>query len=441
MRQDSAAERCESADMSVLELAVSVAVLAFVVVRPRGLNEAWPAAGGAAALLAIGVLRPGDLVAVARETAGVLAFLAGMMAASGVAEQAGVFRWAASLAARTSGTGRRLMVNVFLLGAAVTALLSLDTTVIILTPVIYATVMALGLDPLPYLYACTFVANTGSLIFPMSNLTNLLVVSRLGLPFWRFAAAMALPNAAAVAVNIGVFLWLFRDRLPGPVAASAVEPDATRAPSGDAASRAFFRAAAATLALLLLGLFAAGLADRPLWPAAVLGGAAMLVAGRAAGVSAAASALRGISWPLFVFVWAMAAIVRGVERAGPFAGLAHLLAGSPPGSPGGLAAAAGIAAAGANLFNNIPMTLLALPVLAAVGHSRAFGLAAAVLIGVNIGPALTPAGSLATIIWLSVVRRQGLQVPALEYLKVAAVTVPLALAAAIGVLALEGGLR
>jgi len=125
----------------------------------------------------------------------------------------------------------------------------------------------------------------------------------------------------------------------------------------------------------------------------------------------------------------------------PHPGLAHIVAGYAPASAGGLAAAAGIAAVGANLFNNIPMTLVLLPAILAAGSGRTFGLAAAILLGLNIGPAMTTAGSLATIIWLSVVRRQGVEVPALEYLRVAAVTVPLVLAAAFAMLALEGGLR
>jgi arsenical pump membrane protein len=408
--------------------------MALVVARPRGLNEAWPAAGGAAALLALGLLRSADLLAVIRQTAGVLVFLAAMMASSAVAEEAGVFRRAAAFAARASGTGPRLLVNVFVLGAVVTALLSLDTTVIILTPVVYATVVGLGLDPLPYLYACTFVANTGSLIFPMSNLTNLLVVDRLHLPFWRFAVMMTLPNVAAVAVNVAVFLWLFRGRLPG-----ALSPVPDR---GDgAADPDFLRTAAGLLGLLLAGIFAAGLADGPLWPVAVAGAAALLLAARGAGRRLVPLALHSVSWPLFVFVWAMAAIVRAMDNAGVIRWLSALVAGHPGSPPlAGLAAAAGVAAVGANLFNNIPMTLVMLPALAAAGPSR-LGLAAAVLIGVNVGPALTTAGSLATIIWLSVVRRQGLRVPAREYLRVAAVTVPLVLAAAFAMLALEGGLR
>jgi len=421
---------------AVVGLAVFLAVMAVVIARPRGLNEAWPAAGGVAAFLLLGLLNAGDIVGVGRETAGVLLFLAGMMVVSGAAEQAGVFAWAASFTARVSGSGPRLLVNVFLLGALVTALLSLDVTVIILTPVIYATVVALRIDPLPYLYACTFVANTGSLIFPMSNLTNLLVVNRLNFPFWRFAGAMAFPNLAAVAANIVVFLWLFRDRLPG-----RLSPPGARETGGGPAPTPFLRAAAGVLALVLCALFVAGLADRPLWPVAIGGAVALLVVTRAAGTPVAQTMFRAVSWPLFVFVWGMAAIVRGVEHAGLTQELARVLLGRPHGALESLALTTGVAALGANLFNNIPMTLVMLSVLAAAAPGRVFGLAAAALIGANIGPALTTAGSLATIIWLSLVRRQGLEVPALEYLRVAVITVPLVLAAALAALALEGGLR
>jgi arsenical pump membrane protein len=176
----------------LLGLIVFVTVMALAISRPRGLNEAWPAIGGAVALLALGFLTPADLAVAARETGGVLLFLLGMMVLSTVLETAGVFAWAACYAARASGgSSRRLLINIFVLGAIVTALLSLDVTVIILTPVVYATVVTMEIDPLPYLYACTFVANTGSLVFPMSNLTNLLVVDRLRLPFWQFTRYQA----------------------------------------------------------------------------------------------------------------------------------------------------------------------------------------------------------------------------------------------------------
>jgi arsenical pump membrane protein len=420
---------------TLLGLAVFLAVMALAVSRPRGLNEAWPAVGGAAALLALGLLAPADLLGAARETAGVLLFLLGMMVLSTVLEMAGVFAWAAAYAARASrGSGRRLLVNVFVLGAVVTALLSLDVTVIVLTPIVYATVVALRVDPVPYLYACTFVANTGSLVFPMSNLTNLLVVDRLGLPFWPFSLRMAAPDVAAVAANAAIFLWLFRNRLPGRLQEIPASPAAGTDPR-------FFRVSLVVFGLVLGGLFLAGLAERPLWPVALAGGAALACVARAAGRRGLRAIARGISWPLFPFVWGMAAVVRGVEHAGLVGGLARaVLAGAGP-PAGGAVLVGTIAALGANLFNNIPMTLLMLTVLGGAPRARLGVLAAATLAGVNIGPALTTVGSLATMLWLAFTRRQGIEVPALEYLRVSVVTVPLVLAVALAVTVLGAILR
>jgi arsenical pump membrane protein len=427
-----------SPDVRILvDLVVFLSVMGLAIARPRGLNEAWPAVGGAAALFALGQLNPDDLIGGVRETGGVLLFLIGMMVISAVLEQAGIFTWAASYAARASGgSGRRLLLNVFALGGVVTALLSLDVTVIILTPIVYETVVALDIDPLPYLYACTFVANTGSLLFPMSNLTNLLVVDRLGLPFWRFTIAMALPDSVAIAANAALFLWLFRDRLPRRIHMEAPAPSA----SGARKTR-FFLMSSGIFGLILAAIFAAGLAERPLWPVALAGGAALTIIACVFGAQSLRAIAAGISWSLFPFVWGMAAVVRAMEHAGLTARLGALVLGHAGAGPGAIAVTGAVAAIGANLFNNIPMALLMLTVLAGAPRSRAGLLALAMLAGVNIGPALTTVGSLATMLWLSFTRRQGVEVPALEYLRVSVVTVPLVLAAALGAVALGAILR
>jgi len=330
----------------------------------------------------------------------------------------------------SGGSGRRLLVNVFALGAIVTALLSLDVTVIVLTPIVYATVVALRVDPLPYLYACTFVANTGSLVFPMSNLTNLLVVDRLGLPFWRYSLTMAIPNLVAVAANTGIFLWLFRDRLPRRL--PGAKPAVSIATSGP-----FFRISVAVFLVVLACLFLAGLAERPLWPVALIGGAALAYVARTVGGKHPRMIAAGVSWSLFPFVVGMAAVVRGIEHAGLTEGLGRLILGHAGQTVGAVVTTGAMAALGANLFNNIPMALVMLVVLGRVPPARLELLAAATLAGVNIGPALTTVGSLATMLWLSFTRRQGVEVSALEYLRTSVLTVPLVLAATLAAITLE----
>ena len=196
-------------------LGVIALTLLTIVIRPRGIGEAWAAAGGGLAMLALGAVRRDDILAIGHETADILLFLLGMMLLTWLVEQAGVFdRLADTVALLARGSTRILYVLVFVLAALVTALLSLDVTVLILTPIVYALVTRRRLDALPFMFACTFVANTGSLVLPISNLTNLLVYSQLRLDFAAFAGVMWLPNLVAVVVNLIVFLLLFRDRLP-----------------------------------------------------------------------------------------------------------------------------------------------------------------------------------------------------------------------------------
>jgi arsenical pump membrane protein len=144
---------------------------------------------------------------------------------------------------------------------------------------------------------------------------------------------------------------------------------------------------------------------------------------------------------LFPFVWGMAASVRGIEHAGLTAGIGRLVLGHAASLLGAVGLTGGVAALGANVFNNIPMALVMLTVLVGAPRSRLALLTASTLTGVNIGPALTTVGSLATMLWLAFTRRQGVEVPPLEYLRVSMVTVPLVLVAVLAALVLGALLR
>lgn len=399
-------------------LIVVVLTLAAIVVRPKGIGEAWAAGAGAVAMLALGAIDRDDLRQVAGETADILFFLLGMMLLTWLVEQAGVFdRLAEGVAALARGSGLALYGLVFLLAAVVTALLSLDVTVLILTPIVYALATRRRLDALPFMFACTFVANTGSLLLPISNLTNLLVYSGLGLGFGAFAAHMWLPNLVAVGTNLALFLWLFRDRLPRRYDTSPVAEEACRG--------WWFHAAAATLAVTLVALLASGLTHRPLAWAALAGGGVLLLAGLAGRAVTLPAAIRAISWPLFVFVIGMFLVVRGVEHA-----WLGRLALSPPGEPlPALFLAVGANAVGSNIVNNVPMTLLALPFVARGNAATREALAYGTLVGANVGPTLTTYGSLATMLWLALIRQRGLDISSREYLRVALITTPVVLIA------------
>lgn len=400
-----------------LSAAVFLVTLALMFARPRGVSEAWSAGIGAVLMLVLRLVTPRDVWQILRETANVLLFLLGMMLVTGVAERGGVFEALAALAARSArGDGRLLLLNVFLLGALITAFLSLDVTVIVLTPVVAATTRRLRLDPLPYLFACGFVANTASLFLPVSNLTNILMYDLLRLSFARFAGVMFLPNLAALAVNVALFFVIFRRRIPRRFAAARVESR----PRG-------FAAAAVGLVAVLAGLLVAGFLGAPLAIPAGVGAVALMAIARGQRTVTPRALAGSVAWGVFPFVLAMFVVIRGVERAW-LPRLGALPAGGD--LPALLAVAFGTAV-GANLINNIPMVAAMIRLLQAatpISEPLAF----ATLIGTNIGPSIITFGSLATMLWLALVRQRGVHVTARAYLRVGLiVTPPMLLAAAL----------
>jgi arsenical pump membrane protein len=299
----------------------------------------------------------------------------------------------------------------------VTAALSLDATVVLLTSVVFATASALSVRPRPHVYACSHLANSASLLLPVSNLTNLLAMSAGGLSFLQFAGLMALPWPAVVLVEYVILRRFFADDLATP--AHPERGEEPRAP----------RAALTILVLTLAGFGVAGpLRVHPAW-VALAGAVAMAVRNRERRLrTLVAAANPGFS----LFVFALGVVVLAVSRGG-FGVLVARLA-PHRADLFGLVAMAGLAAVLANLVNNLPATLMLLPLAA---HQP--GLVLAVLLGVNIGPNLTYAGSLATLLWRRILRGRGHPPVTGEFVRLGALTVPACLLA--GVAALWVGLR
>jgi arsenical pump membrane protein len=300
------------------------------------------------------------------------------------------------------------MALVFASAALTTAVLSLDATVLLLTPVVFATAARLRLSPRPHVYACSHLANSASLLLPVSNLTNLLALSASGLSFTHFAALMALPWLAAIGVEWLVLARVFAaDLRPG----AAVPAQAGVAP--------WPRFAAVVVALALAGFaVSSAVGVAPAWIAAV---AALVLAVRYRMTPAAI--VRGVQPGFLLFVLGLGVVV----RAAGLHGLSHLIDHAVPHSSSlpGLLAIAAISAVCANLLNNLPATLVLVPVVGAVGD----GAVLAMLIGVGVGPNLTYTGSLATLLWRRVVHAHDEDTDALQFLKLGALTVPAGLVA------------
>lgn len=365
----------------LVAVALLVASLLFAVLRPRNLSEAVVAVPAAAAVVSLGIVPVGDAGDALRSIGPTVAFLAAILAFGHLCAEAGVFEYLGGVAGRASrGDPRRLLAVVVALAAGVTATLTLDATVVLLTPIVLATTQQVGVAARPHAYACSRLANSASLLLPVSNLTNLLAVNRSGLSFGRFTALMALPWLLVCVAEWAVLRRWFRAEL------------GLRSKSGWIPHRPAPRYALAVLAgTVTLFVVTSSVDVSPAW--AALAGCAALLGPRLRRRDLRVGRLVAEAGPGFcAFVLALAVVVEGVTRHG----LGDLLDRVTPEGTSFLAllALAGVAAALANVLNNLPATLALVPVVA--GHPAAV---LAVLIGVNVGPNAAYPGSLATLLW------------------------------------------
>ncbi|MFI5657648.1 arsenic transporter [Streptomyces sp. NPDC051684] len=396
---------------------ISVALLAvtllFAVLRPRKWPEAVGAVPAAGVAMAAGVVSPAHAWAETQELLPVVGFLAGILLLAQLCADEGLFKAAGDLVARAChGSPKRMLGGVFAVAAGITAVLSLDATVVLLTPVVFATAARIGARPRPHVYASAHLANSASLLLPVSNLTNLLAFAASGLTFTHFAGLMALPWLVAIGIEYAVFRRYFAADLAAP----AHEPDAEEPPGVPLFTLT-------VLALTLAGFVVTSFAGiEPLW-AAFAGAAVLGTRALARRHSTPAELLKAANLPFCIFVLALGIVVKAVVDNGLGDAIARFL---PDGSSlPTLLAIAGTAALLSNVINNLPAILTLLPVVAPMGP----GPVLAALIGVNLGPNLTYVGSLATLLWRRIVHEHGTEPELGEFTRLGLLTVPATLAA------------
>ncbi|MDR3469251.1 MAG: ArsB/NhaD family transporter [Xanthobacteraceae bacterium] len=395
-----------------------------VIARPWRVPEFVWALAGAALLVLLGLISWRAAVAAAAKGLDVYFFLIGMMLLAEVAREQGLFDWLAAQAVRHArGSAQRLFLIVYGVGTVVTVLMSNDATAVVLTPAVYAATAAARVEPLPYLLVCAFIANAASFVLPISNPANLVVFGAHMPPLADWLAQFSLPSLLATAATYLALRLTQRDALRG-----AVATDTPLQPLGRGG-----RLVALGIALTAVALIAASALGHDLGLPTFAAGTVVVAAVLATTHQPLRPIVTGIAWSVLPLVAGLFILVEGLNATGVVPALARMLADAAAVAPAAAAWASGLGIAfGANLVNNLPMGLIA----ATVGETAQLPapLTRAVLIGVDLGPNLSVTGSLATILWLIALRREGQHVSALRFLKIGCVVMPpallLALAAA-----------
>jgi arsenical pump membrane protein len=394
--------------------------------RPFGIGEWVWALGSALVLVVTGLVPAGAATAAIAGGNDVYLFLAGMMVLAELARREGVFTWLAACAVAAShGSALRLFTLVYGVGTIVTIVLSNDATAIVLTPAVAAAARHAKAGPLPYVLACAFVANAASFVLPISNPANLIVFAGAMPALGAWLHALALPATGAILASFVALRWYSRHDLGAEIEEESSPPQL----SGPGAMTL------AGIGVAACALVAASSLRAPIGAVTAIAAFALLCAVALRDRRNAWPAVAAMSWSILPLVAGLFVLVRGLTIAGTIDALRGVLAtfahGSALASLGGTALGTALVC---NLTNNLPLGVVVGEALAHGGLSGDVRYAAA--IGIDLGPNLSVTGSLATILWLTALRREGIAMNAWSFFRAGAVVMPAGLLAAVALLLL-----
>ncbi|WP_449547137.1 arsenic transporter [Lelliottia amnigena] len=395
-------------------LAGSIFLLTLVLViwQPRGLSIGWSASIGALLALGTGVIHMGDIPVVWNIVWNATAAFIAVIIISLLLDESGFFEWAAlHIAHWGNGRGRLLFTWIILLGAAVAALFANDGAALILTPIVIAMLLALGFSQsttLAFVMAAGFIADTASLPLIVSNLVNIVSADFFGLSFTRYASVMVPVNLAAIAATLLMLHLFFRRDIPATYDVSLL-----KVPASAIKDPATFRAGWIVLLLLLLGFFVLEPLGIPVSAIAAAGAAVLFVVAKRGHAINTGKVLRGAPWQIVIFSLGMYLVVYGLRNAGLTESLSDVL--NRLAERGLWAATFGtgfLTAFMSSVMNNMPTVLigaLSIDGSAATGIVKE-GMIYANVIGCDLGPKITPIGSLATLLWLHVLAQKNMTI-------------------------------
>ena len=413
---------------SVATWSIATVAVIGVIARPKKWPEAWWAVSGALALVVFALISPTNALAAVAKGTDVYLFLIGMMLLAELARREGLFDWLASHALQHArGSGKRLFLLIYGAGVLVTIFLSNDATAVVLTPAVYAVTKHARVPALPYLLICAFIANAASFVLPISNPANLVVFGAHMPPLSVWLSEFGAASGVSILLTYVLLRLTQQKHIPSDIATGVAT---LPLPAGG-------RIAAGAIAMTGVVLLAASLEGWQLgFPTCVAGVTAWLAISRMTAASPW-TVLRKISWSVLPLVAGLFVLVRAVEDTGVFSSLVHTAAVEAQRAPVMTAFIGGsVVAVASNLINNLPMGLIGATV--AQGAQLPAHITGALLIGVDLGPNLSITGSLATILWLGAIRREGEDVSAGKFLAVGALVMPLTLLVTLAVFSWPG---
>ena len=395
-----------------LASAIFVLTLVLVIWQPKGLSIGWSATLGAALALLSGVVQIADISVVWHIVWNATATFIAVIIISLLLDESGFFEWAALHVSRWGGgRGRRLFAAIVLLGAAVAALFANDGAALILTPIVIAMLLALGFSPaatLAFVMAAGFIADTASLPLIVSNLVNIVTADYFRLGFSDYAAVMVPVNLASVAATLVMLLLFFRRDIPHSYDLSKL-----KSPGEAIRDRRTFNAGWLVLILLLIGFFALEPLGVPVSLVAAVAAAILLAVARRGRVIDTGKVLKGAPWQIVIFSLGMYLVVYGLQNAGLTDYLSAVLNRFAEHGLWGATLGTGLLTALlSSVMNNMPTVLvgaLSIDGSSAQGVVRE-AMVYANIIGCDLGPKITPIGSLATLLWLHVLAQRNITI-------------------------------
>ncbi len=396
---------------------VAILAISGVIIRPWRVSEAVWAVCGGFVLVVFGLLPWHEAATAVGRGLNVYLFLAGMMLLSELARREGLFDFiAAHAVVRSQGSASRLFMLAYAIGTVITVFMSNDATAVVLTPAVYAAAKKANANPLPYLFVCAFISNAASFVLPISNPANLVIFGAQMPPLTQWLGQFAVPSVLSIVATFAVHRFLQRDALTQPISANIELPKLSHA--------------GATTGYGIIGVAIALLVAS--WRGIPLGWPTLLVTALVAVVvwigkrESPWATLRNVSWPVLALVAGLFVLVQGLIHTGVVQMLSSWLHHSATASATRTAWVAGTGIALAcNLVNNLPMGLIASSIVTTAQPDTM--IQSAITIGIDLGPNLSVTGSLATILWLTAIRREGEDVSAWQFLRLGVLVMPLAL--------------